>query len=140
MATKILFQIIGSLVLLHTLVILLAVLFVPRAAALLTSSLDYIRLIALITAGAALGIGVWCLRKWAAIGVSLLLLYPAYWCVYGAVHPIPGYFNWVGFFFALLLIGPLVLTIVGWRTLTWRGTLASAKSRAANRPLPPDAC
>jgi hypothetical protein len=117
---NVLFQIVGVFVLAYTSIFLLACLFVPRASALLTSPPDYGRLIAVVAVGAVLGIGVLHLRKWAAIALSLLLLYPAFWCVYSAVHPSTGGADWLGFLFAILLIGPAILTAFGWRTLTWR--------------------
>jgi hypothetical protein len=117
---KVLFQIIGVFVLSYSCLFLLACLFVPRASALLTSPVDYGRLIAIVATGTVLGIGVLHLRKWAAIAVSLLLLYPAFWCVYEALHPSPGQADWLGFFFAMLLIGPATLAAFCWRTLTWR--------------------
>jgi len=122
MPSKVLFQIIGCFVLFYTSALLLACLFVPRAAALLTSPGDYGRLVAFVAIGALLGIGMLHVRKWAAIGVSLLLLYPAYWCVYAAVHPTPGNADWLGFIFAALLISPSILTATCWRILTWRKT------------------
>lgn len=117
---KALLQLIGGLVLSYTCFFLLACLFVPRASALLSSPADYGRLIAVVAMGTVLGIGLLHLRKWAAIAVSLLLLYPAFWSVYAAVHPSPGGADWLGFFFATLLIGPAILTAFCWRTLTWR--------------------
>jgi hypothetical protein len=117
---KVLFQIIGAFVLSYSYLFLLACLFVPRASALLTSPADYGRLIIIVATGTILGIGVLHLRKWAAIAVSLLLLYPAFWCVYEALHPSPGQADWLGFVFAILLIGPAILTAFCWRTLKWR--------------------
>ena len=66
------------------------------------------------------GVGLLYLRKWAALMVSALALYLASWAVKDALHPIPGYANWVGFLFAVLLAIPAILTGVYWGTLVWR--------------------
>jgi hypothetical protein len=66
------------------------------------------------------GIGLFYLRKWAALAVSLMALYVATWQVEGALNPIPGYANWLGFLFAVLLAIPAILTAMYWRTLVWR--------------------
>jgi hypothetical protein len=75
---KVFFQLVGVLVLSYSCIFLLACLFVPRASALLTFPADYGRLIVVVATGTVLGIGVLHLRKWAAIAVSLLLLYPLF--------------------------------------------------------------
>jgi hypothetical protein len=69
-----------------------------------------------------LGLGLLLLRKWAALILSILLFYPAYWSLISAVHPVnlvPGEWNWVGYIQAVLLIIPLVLTAMGWHVLVW---------------------
>ncbi len=69
---------------------------------------------------AAAGLGLFYLRKWAAIALSALTLYLAYWPLKDAFHPIPGYANWLGFPFAALLAVPSILTATYWRDLIWR--------------------
>jgi hypothetical protein len=69
------------------------------------------------------GVGLLYLRKWAALALSILMTYPAFWCVWGAVHPVPGNANWLGFFFAALLLTPSILTAKYWRILVWRKSL-----------------
>jgi hypothetical protein len=92
----------------------------PRAA------WDVLPLTALVVILIIAGIGLFYLRKWAALVVSLMALYVATWQVEGALHPIPGYANWVGFLFAVLLAIPAILTAVYWRTLAWRGKRTQA--------------
>jgi hypothetical protein len=77
-------------------------------------------LLAFVAPAAAVGIGLLYLRKWAALGLSLLALYPAFWCFWDAIHPTPGNANWLGFVFALLLIIPSILTAKYWHVLVWR--------------------
>ena len=67
------------------------------------------------------GLGLFYLRKWAALLVSVLALWVATWELKDALHPIPGRADWLGFVFAILLAIPLILTAVSWRTLLWRG-------------------
>ncbi len=68
----------------------------------------------------AMGLGLFCLRKWAAVGLSVLTLCLAYWPLKDAFHPIPGYANWLGFPFAALLAVPSILTATCWRDLKCR--------------------
>lgn len=79
---------------------------------------------------ASAGAGLLELRKWAAVMISLIALYPVYWELKDAFHPVPGYANWLGFVFAALLLIPSIWTAVYWRTLTWRRV--SSDSLAAN--------
>jgi len=80
---------------------------------------DLVPLATVIVMLVAAGIGLFHLRKWAALAVSLLALGVAKWQVSDALHPIPGDANWLGFVFAILLSIPSILTAVYWRTLTW---------------------
>jgi len=69
---------------------------------------------------AVAGLGLLYLRKWAALMISALALYVAFWGVKDALHPIPGYANWVSVLFAVLLTSPAILTGLCWRALVWR--------------------
>src|SRR5215471_5484331 len=80
---------------------------------------DLLPLTAVVVALIVAGIGLLYLRKWAALLVSLMGLYVATWQVQGALHPVSGYANWLGFLFAALLAIPAVLTAVYWRMLVW---------------------
>lgn len=66
---------------------------------------------------AVLGIGLVVLRKWAAVGVSLLALYPALICAFARPRSISAHANWIGYFLALLFGIPSLLTILCWRAL-----------------------
>ncbi len=81
---------------------------------------DLVPLTALVAALVVAGVGLFYLRKWAALLISLIALYGSTWEVKDALHPVPGYANWLGFLFAVLLAVPSILTVVYWRTLTWR--------------------
>ena len=85
------------------------------------SRLDLIRPAAIIAALIAGGLGLFYLRKWAALIVSLSALWGASWEIRDALRPTPGDANWLGFVFAILLAVPSILTAVYWRTLVWRG-------------------
>jgi hypothetical protein len=125
---KIVFRIIGGVAIFYSCGLFFVAIFVPRFS---SSGLSLGRVLAYFAPVAVLGVGLLCLRKWAALGLSILLLYPAFWCIWVAVHPIPGNANWLGFVFALLLICPSILTAVQWHQLTWR------KNRSTReRPAP----
>lgn len=81
---------------------------------------DIVPGMAFVGALALAGLGLFYLRKWAALMVSALALYVASWGVKDALYPIPGYANWVGILFAVLLTIPAILTGTYWRTLVWR--------------------
>lgn len=81
---------------------------------------DIVPGMAFVAALAVAGVGLFYLRKWAALMTSAFALYVAFWAVKDALHPVPGYANWVGFLFAALLAIPAILTGVCWRTLIWR--------------------
>jgi hypothetical protein len=115
---KVLFQIIGGLTLFYSAALLSVVVFVPRFSALRTTVADYGLLVVFVGVGAVLGIGLLYVRRWAAVGVSILALFPAFWCVLTALHPIPGNANWLGFVFALPLVSPAIFTAIYWNTLT----------------------
>jgi hypothetical protein len=63
------------------------------------------------------GLGLYHRRMLAAVGFSLLLVYLAYWEVQGAMHPLPGYDNWIGFVLAGLLLLPLALLAISGKAL-----------------------
>lgn len=117
---KVLFRIIGGMALFYSCALLFAGVLVPRFSAFRASIKTYGLLLAFAVLMAALGVGLLCLRKWAAIGLSLLMLYPAFWCVSAAVHPIPSNANWLGLIFALVLVSPSIFTLRYWHTLEWR--------------------
>jgi len=81
---------------------------------------DIARFCAVETGLVASGVGLLYLRKWAAIILCAMALYVASWEIIGALHPIPGYANWLGFIFGTLLAIPSILTCIHWRALTWR--------------------
>jgi hypothetical protein len=68
---------------------------------------------------ASVGLGLIYLKKWAAILLSVLLLYPAFWSIRFALEPAPrpGDENWLGYIYGVLLILPAILTVKCWRTL-----------------------
>jgi hypothetical protein len=83
-----------------------------------------IRLVGTTVVFAVTGLGLFGLRKWAALLFSMATLYVAFWAVKDALHPtpIPSDWNWLGFLYAALLIVPPILTLKYWRMLTWRRT------------------
>ncbi len=84
------------------------------------SPLDLIRPAAAIAALVVGGLGLFYLRKWAALIVSFSVLWAGSWELRDALHPTPGEANWLGFIFAILLAVPAILTAIYWRTLVWR--------------------
>jgi hypothetical protein len=116
--SKVIFRIMAGLVLFSAALLLLGgivtmVRYPPR------SPWDALPLTALVAALVVVAIGLFYLRKWAALTASVMTLYVATWEIRAALHPIPGYTSWLGFLFAILLIVPSVLTGVYWRTLLW---------------------
>jgi hypothetical protein len=117
---KVAFRIIGGVAIFYSCGLFFVATFVPRFS---SSGLSLVTVIAYFVPVAVLGVGLLYLRKWAAVGLSILFLYPAFWCISTAVHPIPGNANWLGFVFAALLICASIVTAVYWRQLTWRKKL-----------------
>jgi len=112
----IIFQIMAGLVLVSAALLLLGgiltmVRYPPR------SPWDALPLTALVATLVVVGIGLFYLRKWAALAASVIAFYVAIWEIKAALQPIPGYASWLGFLFAILLTVPSVLTGVYWRTL-----------------------
>jgi len=72
----------------------------------------------------AVGVGLLCLRKWAALAFSLLTAACAVLfitqAVRGMTHPISGRADWLGFPFGFLLLIPSVITLKAWHSLSWR--------------------
>lgn len=117
--SKIVFQIMGGFALLAAAVILLGGIFtIVRYP--LRSWLDLVPFVIVEVVLIVAGIGLLHLRKWAALAFSMMALYVASWELRGALNPIPGYASWLGFLFALFLATPLIVTVVYWRTLSWR--------------------
>lgn len=70
------------------------------------------------------GVGLLKLRKWAALTLSILALYSAFWSAWAAIHPVdpkPGDASWLGYLYAVLLITPSIMTAKCWRILIWSG-------------------
>jgi hypothetical protein len=63
-----------------------------------------------------LGIGLYRVRKWAALGFSALTVCLAGWSIRDAIHSVPWSWNGIGYWFALVLIIPTILTVRYWRT------------------------
>jgi len=128
MVNKAIFQIMGALVLSCAIALLCAGIIVnagysPRFSPVHSSLTDYVRLLMFVVPLTVVGIGLLRLRKWAALLLSILLLYPAFWCIMAAVRPVdirPGDATWLGFLFAAVLITPSILTMKYWRSLIWR--------------------
>jgi hypothetical protein len=64
----------------------------------------------------SLGIGLYRVRKWAALAFSVLTVGLAGWSIRDAIHSVPWSWNGIGYWFALLLIIPTVLTVKYWRS------------------------
>jgi hypothetical protein len=89
------------------------------------SAWEIARLAAFVLASAVAGIGLFRLKKWAALTISAIGLWAAVWTLGDTLrqisHPAPGDAPWVGFLIAGLFIVPSVVTGVYWRDLAWRG-------------------
>ena len=67
-----------------------------------------------------LGIGMLYLRKWAAVGFSLLCCFFAF-IVFSDPFPLAGKPpDWPSFIAGLLFMIPAVLTVTQWKVLVWR--------------------
>jgi hypothetical protein len=75
-----------------------------------------------------IGLGLLALRKWAALIFSLLTLYLAFWTFNDAIHSVPWSRDGIGYWFSLLLITPIAMTLKFWRTLTWHGNKHEIKN------------
>jgi len=69
----------------------------------------------------ATGVGLWYLKKWAAVAFSVLTAVCAsvvfLQAFRGLTRPIPGRADWLGFPFALILLIPSGITVKVWRSL-----------------------
>lgn len=117
--SKIVFQVMGGFAIVAAAVILLGGIFVIVRYP-VRSWLDLVPFVIVELTLVIAGIGLIHLRKWAALVFSLLGLYVASWELKDAVNPIPGHANWLGFFFALFLTIPSIVTALYWQTLAWR--------------------
>jgi hypothetical protein len=63
-----------------------------------------------------LGIGLYRVRKWAALAFSMLTVGLAGWSIRDAIHSVPWSWNGIGYWFALVLIVPTILTVRFWPT------------------------
>ncbi len=94
--------------------------YLPRLSPAVSRQAFGLRIIITVALFAALGMGLLHLRKWAALGLSILALYPAFWSFWSAAHPTPPNADWLGYVFGFLLIVPSVLTVKYWNSLVWR--------------------
>lgn len=78
------------------------------------------RLIFLAVALSVLGLGLFGLRRWAALVFSLLTLYMSFWTFADSIHAVPWSWEGIGYWYGLLLISPSVFTVRYWHTLVWR--------------------
>lgn len=63
-----------------------------------------------------LGIGLYRVKRWAALVFSVLTVGLAVWSIRDAIHSVPWSWNGIGYWFALLLIIPTILTVKYWRS------------------------
>ncbi len=124
---QIIFRIIGGLILFLGAGVLFAGILVATGHSLHLSAVSplmfCIRLSSVVLLHAVIGIGLLLLRKWAALALSILALYAAWWSLLAAIHPVnsgSGDWNWVGYVWAALLVIPLILTVKYWNSLVWR--------------------
>lgn len=115
---KILFQIIGVLVLIGAGLMLLISLvslrtFPPPA----NSGLGFVRVGAFVGGLAVIGWGIYVTRKWAAIMFSAAALCLALWITRIALQDVPGRNNRVGLIFSAVLVAPALITLKYWRIL-----------------------
>ena len=65
----------------------------------------------------SLGLGVYRAHRWAAVSFSILTLYLAALAVRNAIHSVPWSWDGIGYWFALVLIMPTVVTVKFWSSL-----------------------
>ena len=66
-------------------------------------------------------IGLFLLRKWAAILFAVAAGMLATWLIVGTVGSVPFPWSLINFVFAFLLMLPTVVIIRSWSSLSWRG-------------------
>ncbi|HEU4509666.1 MAG TPA: hypothetical protein VFR78_15580 [Pyrinomonadaceae bacterium] len=81
---------------------------------------DFGRMV-LFAAVVLLGSGLIFLRKWAALYFSVPLFYYGVLIVLEAIPEIPFPYNLLGMAYGASLMFPLIVTILIWRQLVWRG-------------------
>jgi len=125
--SKVIFRILGGLALLFAGVLFVGGIFTilrypPRSVG------DCAGLLAVIVALGVGGLGLFYLRKWAALLFSGMTLCVATWEIKSALVPIPGNASWLGFIFAVPFVIPAILTVMFWRTLVWSGKRVGAST------------
>lgn len=115
--SKTVFQVMGLLISsFATVYVLGGLLYIARHPPRAVSDLGFFVVVAVTLV--IVGVGVYYRRKSAALGCSVLLLCAALSQVHGALHPIPGYWNWLGFLWAGLLLLPLLMVAKYWNSLS----------------------
>jgi hypothetical protein len=83
----------------------------------------WIRLLTFNIPLAVVAVGLFFLRKWAALLFSTAGLYIAFWACKDALDPLsskPGDWSWIGWIYAVLFTIPAIVTVRYWSTLAWR--------------------
>ena len=88
------------------------------------SEMGFLKFGVFVVTAAFVGLGMYHLRKLAALLLSGFTLFLAFWMVKLGVQNIQGRNNRIGLLFAALLLIPSILTIKNWHGLHWARTQA----------------
>ena len=108
------FRITGRMILYVGVILAVVGIAVPHYRGIHVSPVGYGRFALFILGMLIFGVGLLQLRRWAAAGASLCLIYPAYVSAWGARS------FWLGYALGLLLLIPACMTAVFWRSTIWR--------------------
>jgi len=108
------FRITGKMILYLGVILAVVGIAVPHYRGIRVPPSGYCRFALFILGMLIFGVGLLQLRRWAAAGASLCLIYAAYISAWGA-----GSF-WLGYALALLLVIPACMTAAFWRSTIWR--------------------
>ena len=80
-----------------------------------------IRISVFFFSSTVIAVGLFFLRKCAALFFSLALCAVAVWLILGSIIQVPFPWNLINIFWGIILVLPVVVTIHGWSRLSWGG-------------------
>lgn len=120
MARKMAFQVMGWLLLAYAAgMVVLSVASVERYPPPPRSGLAFARFGLIVLALVIVAFGLLHLRKWAALAFSILTLCVAFFAAKASIHFVPWSWPGIGYWFAILLIMPSIVTVKYWGVLVW---------------------